>query len=191
MFNLDLSGIHTNKLLYVQEVMRSIVIFLCLISFNSAAKESCETGDIGLDSESSKVEKLFYIGTCHYRNEDYDKAAANWSALISNPETSNSDNELIISANNNLGYLLFFGFGVKQDQEQALKHWSYAISLGHTESEFHLCHAYADKAQPTFNLSKASMHCKKAQLIYQGIEEPDEDEKLMLKQINSYLNDLE
>ncbi|KAF7786206.1 hypothetical protein PRUB_a0691 [Pseudoalteromonas rubra] len=190
-FKNDYLGIPQTEALYVQEVMRSIFIFLCLVSFNSLAKESCEIGDVGLDSESSKVEELFYVGTCHYRNQDYDKAATNWSALISNAETSDSDNELIISANNNLGFLLFFGFGVKQDQKQALKHWSYAISLGHTESEFHLCHAYADKEQPTFNLSKASMHCKKAQLIYQGIEEPDEDEKLILKKINSYLKGLE
>jgi TPR repeat protein len=180
-----------NGALYVQEVMRSILIFLCLISFSTAAKESCGLNDIGLDNESSKVEELYYIGTCHYRNEDYEKAAANWSVLISNSETSDSDNELIIDANNNLGYLLFFGFGVKQNHYKALKHWSYAISLGHTESEFHLCHAYADKSQPTFSLKQAKMHCKKAQLIYQGLKEPDEDEKLMLKQIKSYLKGLE
>jgi len=177
--------------LYVQEVMRSILILFFLISFSSAAKESCELDDVGLDSEASKVEKLFYVGTCHYRNEDYEKAAVNWSALTSENETSDSDNELIISANNNLGYLLFFGYGVQQNQEQALFHWSYAISLGHSESEFHLCHAYADKKQSTFTPNKAMMHCKKAQLIYQGIEDPDEDEMQMLKQIKSYLKGLE
>jgi len=171
--------------------MRSILILFFLISFSSAAKESCELDDVGLDSEASKVEKLFYVGTCHYRNEDYEKAAVNWSALTSENETSDSDNELIISANNNLGYLLFFGYGVQQNQEKALVHWSYAISLGHSESEFHLCHAYADKKQSTFTPNKAKMHCKKAQLIYQGIEDPDKDEMLMLKQIKSYLTDLE
>ncbi len=61
-----------------------------------------------------------------------------------------------------------------------------AISLEHTESESHLCHAYADAIELTFDPVKARLHCRKAELIYRGIEERDETEESILKLIQQY-----
>ena len=171
--------------------MRFILIVSILLSFGLQAKEEvCTLTELELDTDSPIAEQLFYTGTCHYRHENYEMAAKYWSELTTAPDIPIEFNEFKIDANNNLGYLLFFGYGIKADKNQALKHWKYAISLGHSESEYHLCHAYADVKQPTYNSGKAPMHCKKAKLIYQGIEEPDEDEKIMLEHIKQYLKSL-
>lgn len=167
--------------------MRFILSLIMLVSFSLQAEETCSLNELDLTVDSPSAEKLFYVGTCYFRNKNYELAAKQWSELVTTSNISTEFNKLKIDANNNLGYLLFFGYGVAENKTQALTHWKYAISLGHSESEYHLCHAYADKKQPTYNVKKALVHCKKAKLIYQEIGEPDEDEKIMLGHIKKYL----
>lgn len=172
-----------------KSVMR--YLFLTVVfssSLNLLAKESCELENIGLTAESNLVERLFYEGTCHFRNEDYHRSVVLWRQLSSLENVAEELKELQISSLNNLGYLLFFGYGTKENKQEALEHWNKAALLKHDEAEYHLCHAYADVKEPTYNQAKAILHCNKAKLIYQSIENQSEDDELMLKQIINYLS---
>ncbi|TVV39579.1 SEL1-like repeat protein [Thalassolituus sp. C2-1] len=160
---------------------------LCLLAASSFAKEDCSYEAIGLNEKSSEIEKYFYTGTCHYRNEDYSLSVANWEKLANLDISSEEDEELKINVLNNLGYMKFFGYGTEVDKETAVRYWREAIALGHYEAEYHLCHAYADLAEPTYNPAKARKHCEKSQLIYKGKEDSD---PVILKSINKYLREL-
>ena len=169
-----------------------IIALLALLAFcpNLVAGESCDPNDLNLPSSTIHPEHLFYVGTCNYRNKNYSKAARLWEKLLSIKGIDSEYHELQVSAHNNLGYLLFYGLGVKQNKIEALNHWNKAISLGHTESEFHLCHAYADTEELTYDPAKARLHCSKAELIYKGIEERDEIQEDILAIIRKYQNQL-
>lgn len=159
-------------------------IIILLMASVSSAKEDCNLSSIGLDIASSKIEKYFYTGTCHYRNKDYGLSVKSWEKLSVLKPLSAEDEELKIDVLNNLGYMKFFGFGTERDIDTAISYWQEAILLGHYEAEYHLCHAYADEKQPTFNLAKARKHCQKAKLIYKGKEDSDPE---ILSDIESYL----
>lgn len=154
------------------------------------ANESCSLEEINLTADSAQAEKLFYTGTCHYNNKQYEKSVALWKELSNLKDIEPAHTELQISALNNLGYMLFFGYGVEENKTYAIEHWNKAIGLGHTEAEYHLCHAYADSEVSTYNPTKALPHCEKAKLIYQGIEEKNDNEKIILGQIKNYLKHL-
>lgn len=165
-------------------------IVILLMSFDLYAKGSCTDEDIGLTPSAHLAERLFYTGTCHYRNGEYHKSVDLWGRLAKIENIDPRYNELQISAFNNLGYMLFFGNGVQENKAKAIEYWNKAISSGHTEAEYHLCHAYADVKVSTYNPVLARPHCEKARLIYQGIKQPDADEQVILKQIVGYLTQL-
>lgn len=168
-----------------------IAILLLLLPLQSLAKESCTLESIGLNSKSALAERLFYTGTCNYRNANYEKAVHSWVQLAN---LKNIDPELIelqIDVLNNLGFMMFFGHGIEEDKQKAISYWKKAVSLGHTESEYHLCHAYADRGAPTYNPKRAMPHCKKAKLLYQSKKIENEDEKVIINQINKYMDQLE
>ena len=154
------------------------VLFLIVgffVSFSAYSKEDCSLGALKLDKESDEVKKLFYTGTCHYRNNDYEKSAELWQKLIKIETNKKETQDLQIIVLNNLGYLMFYGLGVDENKSEAISYWKKAITLGETEAEYHLCHAYADNKEPTYNRRKAQLHCKKALLIYRGMEPKDEE----------------
>ncbi len=62
--------------------------------------------------------------------------------------------------------------------------------MGHSESEYHLCHAYADRDQPTFNAALAERHCQKALAVYSTIDAPTEGDLAILEQIRGYISGL-
>ena len=158
------------------------IVFL-FYSLTAIAKEDCSLKGIELDESSNIAEKLFYTGTCHYRNEDHSLSANAWKELAKLKNIEPEYKDLQIDVLNNLGYLLFFGYGIEKNQSEAMGYWKQAISMGHTESEYHLCHAYADSEESTYNVQAAKKHCEKALLIYKGMEEPDQ---VILKQIEKY-----
>ncbi|WP_444939830.1 sel1 repeat family protein [Microbulbifer sp. ZKSA004] len=166
----------------------SILLILVLFSAPVLSKENCGLESIGLEKSSTVAEKLYYTGTCHYRNKDYELSARSWEELSNLKKVDPEFQGLQVDVLNNLGYLKFFGFGIKQDQKLAVSYWAKAVSLGHYESEYHLCHAYADKEQLTYNLAKAKKHCEKALLIYKGMENPDKDIMSTLKKYNAQVN---
>ncbi len=166
----------------------SILLILSLLSVSVLSKENCTIESIGLEESSNIAEKLYYAGTCHYRNEDYQLSATSWEKLSNLKNVTPEFQDLQIDVLNNLGYLMFFGYGINQNQKQAVSYWVKAVSLGHYESEYHLCHAYADKKQSTYNLPLAKKHCEKALLIYKGMEKPDKEIISMLKKYNGQVN---
>ncbi|WP_053094153.1 SEL1-like repeat protein [Cellvibrio sp. pealriver] len=119
-------------------------LMLILCSHFVLANEPCSLADIKLTEDSPQAERLFYTGTCHYRNEQYEKSVALWKELSLLDDIPDEYVELQISALSNLGYMLFFGYGVKENKTEAIDYWNRAVALGHTEAEYHLCHAIAD-----------------------------------------------
>jgi TPR repeat protein len=168
-----------------------ILLIFLLLPLHALAKESCSPESIGLTPKSELPERLFYTGTCHYRNADYEQAVTHWVQLAKLKGVSPRFVDLQIDVLNNLGYMMFFGHGMAEDKEKAVTYWRKAVSLGHTESEYHLCHAYAERSVSTYNPSRALPHCKKALLLYQGSKTDDPDDALILKQLNKYIRQLE
>lgn len=168
--------------------MKAIPLIFLFFSSIALSKERCNLDSIGLDQESQTAEKLFYTGTCHFRNKDYDLSVENWLKLASLENIDPEYQDLQIDVLNNLGYMRFFGYGIEKDQWAAIEYWKQAILMGHEEAEYHLCHAYADRDEPTYTLPRARKHCKKALLIYSGMEDPDEE---ILEGIKSYLAQLD
>ena len=173
----------------IRDHLMKNIIYIILFALPSLAlsKEDCSPESIGLDDSSHISESLFYKGTCHYRNEEYDLSAKYWGELSALEGVGEKYEEYQVDSLNNLGYLKFFGYGIPEDKQGAISYWKKAISLGHHESEYHLCHAYADKNEPTFNYALGEKHCEKAFLIYNGMEEPDEE---IMDQIKGYRSKL-
>jgi len=162
---------------------------LLLFPIATLAKEPCALKDLDLET-SSHAEKLYYQVTCHYRNKDSSESVRLWKELSKLETVKSDDTELQINVLNNLGYMLFFGYGVDADKKEALVLWHKAVGMGHTESEYHLCHAYADADQSTHDPIKAVAHCDKAELVYLGLEKKDDGDKDVLRQIQKYKKQL-
>lgn len=171
-------------------LLRNIFVFTVFLlqSLVVIAKEDCSLKGIALDDDAHVSERLFYTGTCHYRNKDYSLSATAWRELAQLKNVPPEYEGYQIDVLNNLGYLLFFGYGLEKNQREAMNYWRQAISLGHTESEYHLCHAYADNEESTYDVFKAKKHCAKALLIYQGMEDPDQEILNQLEAYNSQVN---
>ena len=134
---------------------------------------------------------LFFRGTQSFRDQSYASAFANWQAIVDLGEVPAELERYKSGAYNNLGFLYFMGWGVEKDRGRAVSYWTYATKLGHQESEYHLCHAYGDSAEPTYNPSVALGHCKEALRRYtQSTERKGDDEKIV-EQLNRYVARLE
>ena len=151
-----------------------------------AAGDSCPEPGIGDDLPADHPACLYYTGTWHYRNERMEQAATSWSGLVGRDDLGGEYDELRTNALNNLGYLRFYGLGLEEDKTAAIGLWREAVSLGHDESEFHLCHAYGDANEPTYNAVRARRHCRRADAIYSALPEPDEDDRAVLEIIREY-----
>jgi TPR repeat protein len=70
-----------------------------------------------------------------YRVNDYAKARVHWTnaSVAGDP-----------SAENNLGYLLYYGLGGDADASRAVLLWEKAAYAGHPEAQWHLGHAFED-----------------------------------------------
>jgi len=170
--------------------MKAIASVIVLLLPLCAAAESCSLEEVNLTPDSARVERLFYTGTCHFRKKEYRQSVELWKELVEMTAVGPTEVELQTGALNNLGYMLFFGFGVDEDKAAAVSYWRKAIGLGQIESEFHLCHAFADPDMSTYDPTSAVAHCEKAKLIYQGIKKKTKDDKVILRQIKKYLAQL-
>lgn len=165
-------------------------VLLCAMTVIGHAAESCDLESIGLTKASPLPQKLFYTGTCHYRNEDYAAAAEVWQKLAALEPLPEQYRELQVSSLNNLGFLMFFGDGIDKDQQQAVAYWEKAATLGQPEAEYHLCHAYADARDSTYAPGKAAPHCDRAESYYATIKEPGRNDQIILSQIRGYKTQL-
>jgi len=166
-----------------------LITIMMTLSFFARSNEACDLEAIGLNKNSDIERQLFFTGTCHYRNKEFDLAVKSWEELSSLKNINQEYNEYQIDVLNNLGYMKFFGYGTTKDQPQAIVYWKEAILLGHYEAEFHLCHAYADKNELTYHLAKARKHCEKALLIYKGMDEQDKETIDIIKKYRSQIGD--
>jgi hypothetical protein len=103
----------------VSAYVRYIVVSLCCLSVVSCASTPAETP--------------YNLGVVAYKKRDYTEAAAQWSKAVDQKDTE---------AMNNLGYLLYNGFGVAKDTDRAVKLWRVAAAAGDSESQWHLGRAY-------------------------------------------------
>lgn len=81
-----------------------------------------------------------------YRAKDYESARALWAIEVAKGNAS---------AENNLGYLLYYGLGGPADPARAVSLWRKSALAGHPEAQWHLGVAYADGEAFTRNAVEA------------------------------------
>lgn len=159
------------------------IALLSSICSNSIAKELCSSEALKLKQEPI-ITQHFFMGTCHYRNQEFSLAATQWTKTIQTQSLNMKINKLQIDSMNNLGYLLFYGLGITQNRQRALTLWHAASNLGQTESTFHLCHAYAEPEDQVYNYQKAQQFCSKALKYYSNPNNSTTENQLILKYID-------
>jgi hypothetical protein len=97
-------------------------------------------------SDCLGAESPYNLGVDAYKARNYAEAATQWSASVARGNTD---------AMNNLGYLLYNGFGVKKDLVAALDLWRAAAFAGHSEAQWHLGNAYKSGIGVEHDRSKA------------------------------------
>jgi len=134
---------------------------------------------------------LFFRGTQSFRDQRYASAFANWQAIVDLGDVPVELERYKSGAYNNLGFLYFMGWGVDRDRNRAVNYWKLATKLGDAESEYHLCHAYGDSAEPSYNPSVALGYCKEALRRYTESKERTGNDEKIVEQLNRYIARLE
>jgi TPR repeat protein len=96
----------------------TLVIFCCLIMASCASRPSESSYNLGVEA---------------YKKRNYSEAARQWTSSVGNGD---------IEAMNNLGYLLYNGYGVVKDTDRAVQLWKVAAEAGESEAQWHLGAAY-------------------------------------------------
>jgi TPR repeat protein len=161
-----------------------------LVAQSAFAASMCRLEGL-TDVEAGDAQCLFYLGTKAYHAKDFKTAAMNWKALIALKSIPVESEHLKVDAYNNLGFLYFFGMGIAPNKKAAIDYWTFATKSGNEESAYHLCHAYADRKQPTYAPEKARGYCKEALRRYGLLKEHDSDIDLIVSHIHNYLNALD
>jgi TPR repeat protein len=112
--------------------VRFIVTILCGLVVVSCASVPADTP--------------YNLGVAAYKKRNYSEAAAQWARSVARGDTE---------AMNNLGYLLYNGYGVDKDTDRAIKLWQVASEAGESESQWHLGGAYETGIGVERNPSKA------------------------------------
>jgi hypothetical protein len=81
------------------------------------------------------AESSYNQGVAAYRAKDYASARRHWAVIAASGD---------LSAQNNLGYLLYNGLGGAKDVAGAISLWQKAAVGGHSEAQWHLGHAYQE-----------------------------------------------
>ena len=84
----------------------------------------------------SRTRTEYNLGVDSYVAKDYAAARVHWARAVDIP----SDDQ--VHALNNLGFLLYQGWGGAPDVDRAIVLWKQAASQGHSESQWHLGHAH-------------------------------------------------
>jgi len=113
-------------------IVRFIAVILCGLVVVSCASVPAETP--------------YNLGVAAYKKRNYSAAAAQWTKSVASGNTE---------AMNNLGYLLYNGYGVDKDIDRAIKLWRVASEAGQSESQWHLGRAYETGTGVERSLSKA------------------------------------
>ncbi len=133
---------------------------------------------------STDAECYFYKGTRHFRAQEYSAALKEWLALVDKTDIPVESEHFRANAQNNIGFLYYMGWGVKQSPEIAIeRYWLPAAKAGHAEAAYHLCHAYADEGNQI-----ALGYCREALRRYEKSERTDSE---AVAQIREYISHLE
>jgi TPR repeat protein len=81
------------------------------------------------------ADSAYNQGVAAYRAKDFATARKHWASSVADGD---------LSAQNNLGYLLYYGLGGERDTEGAVRLWRKAATAGHPEALWHLGDAYQD-----------------------------------------------
>ena len=112
--------------------MRFIVFILCGLEVVSCASVPAETP--------------YSLGAAYFDEGHYSEAAAQWTKSAARGNTE---------AMNNLGYLLYSGYGVDRDTHRAVDLWWVAADAGVSAAQLHLGRAYETGIGVELSLSKA------------------------------------
>lgn len=136
---------------------------------------------------STHPECYFYKGTRHFRAKEYSAALEAWLAVVNQKNLPKELEYLRVDAQNNLGFLYYMGWGVKQNSALAIERfWQPAEKAGHDEAAYHLCHSYVDEG------SKLALgYCREALRRYTKGGRTDSDDSEVVAQIRKYLSRLE
>jgi TPR repeat protein len=168
--------------MHTSAVLSLLVVFSAFVTTASAAP--CQ--EPKLESLSgSHPECHLFKGTRHFRAKEYSAASHEWLAVVDAKDMPKEFEHLRVDAQNNLGYLFYMGWGVKQDRERAMQqYWLPADKAGHEEAAYHLCHAYAED-----NSRLALGYCREALRRYGKIESAESGE--VVAQLRRYISRLE
>lgn len=112
-------------------VRSTLVVVSCLL----IASPVC----IGAESD-------YNLGVQAYRTRNYPEAAAQWKKTVARGN---------VDAMNDLGYLLYYGYGVTKDLDAAIDLWRAVSFAGHSEAQWHLANAYEIGVGVEKDLTKA------------------------------------
>jgi TPR repeat protein len=174
----------------MSSAIRYLAIMILLASADLRAEAMCQLKQLASVS-ASHPECLFYSGTSAFRDEDYQRAAKSWKKLVGLKSAPVEFEHLKVSAYNNLGYLYFFGHGVKPNKKAAIAYWAYATKSGSEEAPYHLCHAYAESKEPTYDPKTAIGYCREALRRYGLMKAKDGDIEKIVGQLKNYIRKLE
>lgn len=139
---------------------------------------------------AASVTCYFYLGTSAYRIQNFAQAAMHWKRLVAVKPVPADQQHYRLSAYNNLGFLYFLGKGVKTNKPAALKYWHFASKLGHEESTYHLCHAYAEADEPSYDPVLAREYCAEGLRRYKRVKGTQDWDEEVVAQIQSHLRKL-
>jgi TPR repeat protein len=88
---------------------------------------------LAVSSVSVGGESDYNLGVDAYRNKNYSEAASQWKKSVARGD---------VDAMNNLGFLLYYGYGVTKDLDAAIALWRAASFAGNSEAQWHLGNAY-------------------------------------------------
>lgn len=123
----------------------AVLSLLLAMSLNAAA----ESQDI----------KEYNLGVDAYRARNYTEARRHWSKAVDHG---------VRDAYNNLGFLLYNGFGGDKDAARAVALWRDAAMMGNAESQWHLASAYEEGKGTVRNQVEAYAWYECAQAAYRA-----------------------
>lgn len=165
----------------------TITAFVTLVGIASTATAApCQ--EPRLESvPSTHTECHFYKGTRHFREKEYSAALREWLALVDKKDIPKELEHYRASAQNNIGFLYYMGWGVKQNSALAIeRYWLPAEKAGLDEASYHLCHAYADEGNKL-----ALGYCREALRRYSQSGRADSSSSEVVAQIRKHLSRLE
>lgn len=149
-----------------------IKIFILLFGFIFslfclADDKLCQHGEDTAGLTNSHPLCIFRAGQNDFHNGNYNDARVKWKTLLTMDSIPQEFSIYKLHARENLGYLYFYGIGMKENLFLGLEYWHEATSLGGQEADKYLCFAYANSDTIIFSFRKTHVHCSKAESIYE------------------------